>query len=88
MKINNLTGIIKSYNLTNKEKNIDIKREHKLEDKFEISQRAKEIAIAKKALAETPDVRMDKVEGIKKKIEEGTYTIDPAQIAVKMLSRR
>ncbi|SHK14256.1 anti-sigma-28 factor, FlgM family [Anaerobranca californiensis DSM 14826] len=88
MKINNLMGIIKSYNMTNREKNIDNKREQRLEDKFEISQRAKEIAVAKKALGETPDVRMDKVQTIKKKIEEGTYTVDPAQIAVKMLNRR
>lgn len=88
MKINNLMGIIKSYNMTNKEKNIDNKREQRLEDKFEISQRAKEIAVAKKALGETSDVRMDKVQTIKKKIEEGTYTVDPAQIAVKMLNRR
>jgi negative regulator of flagellin synthesis FlgM len=88
LKINNLMGIIKSYNMTNREKNIDNKREQRLEDKFEISQRAKEIAVAKKALGETPDVRMDKVQTIKKKIEEGTYTVDPAQIAVKMLNRR
>ena len=88
MKINNISGIMQSYNVANREVNKGNKSNKPLgEDKFEISQRAKEIAIAKKALMDNPEVRTEKVQMIKEQVEQGTYYIDPVKIAQKMLSK-
>ena len=54
-------------------------------DKLEISQTGKEIAVAKKAISEAPDVREDKVESIKRQMAEGTYSVSLEDVADKML---
>lgn len=54
-------------------------------DKLEISQTGKDIATAKKAIAEAPDVRADKVESIKKQMAEGTYSVSLEDVADKMI---
>jgi flagellar biosynthesis anti-sigma factor FlgM len=50
-----------------------------------LSQRSKEIQMARKAMESEPDVRLEKVRTIKKKIENGTYGIDYNKTAEKML---
>lgn len=88
MKINNIGSIMQSYNVSNREVNKGKKSNLPLkEDKFEISQRAKDIAVAKKALSQQPEVRGEKVQMIKEQIDQGTYYIDPIKIAQKMLSQ-
>jgi len=52
----------------------------------QLSPRAKEIQVAREALASEPDVRLDKVLEIADKIREGTYEIDPEKTAEKMVS--
>ncbi len=88
MKINNIAGIVKAYNVNpkenNKEKNVTGNGQL---DKFQISQRAKDISVASKALSQAPDLRNDKIQHIKEQLEQGTYTIDPILIAQKMLSK-
>lgn len=54
-------------------------------DKLEISQAGKDIAVAKKAIAEVPDVREDRVETIKKQMAEGTYSVSMEDVADKMI---
>ena len=54
-------------------------------DKLEISQTGKDIAVAKKAIAEAPDVREDRVESIKRQMAEGTYSVSLEDVADKML---
>jgi len=48
---------------------------------------AKDLAVAKKELDKTPDVRMDKVQDIKAQIEAGQYNISASQIADKLLKQ-
>ncbi|MCS7233109.1 MAG: flagellar biosynthesis anti-sigma factor FlgM [Synergistetes bacterium] len=55
------------------------------DDKVEISSRAVELKIAKDALSKVPDIRKEKVEEIKKLIEEGKYNPDLKQVARKIL---
>jgi len=50
-----------------------------------VSQRAMEVVKAYEAMESEPDVRLDKVQAIKKKIENGTYEIDYDKTAEKML---
>lgn len=52
----------------------------------QLSPRAKEIQVAREALASEPDVRLDKVREIADKIREGTYEINAEKTAEKMVS--
>jgi len=54
-------------------------------DKVDISGRSKEIADARTALSKLPDVREAKVQEIKQRVDNGTYTIDPLKVAQKIL---
>ena len=59
-------------------------------DKVEISSFGKDLQIAKKAVSESPDVRMDKVEDIKNRINNGSYEVDMdsfADILLKKIGR-
>lgn len=56
-------------------------------DKVQISSMGRDIQIAKKAAAETPDIREDRVAELKSKIDSGTYSVDTADFASVLLSR-
>lgn len=56
-------------------------------DEVSFSTFAKDLAVAKKALDKTSDVRMDKVQDIKAQIEAGQYNISASQIADKLLKQ-
>jgi len=55
------------------------------DDKVEISSKAVEIKVALEALSSVPEVRKDRVEELKKLIEEGKYNPDPKEVAKKIL---
>jgi negative regulator of flagellin synthesis FlgM len=55
-------------------------------DAYEISQSAKDYQVAKKAIAQTPDVREEKVAQIKEALSSGTYNVSSQEIAEKMVS--
>lgn len=54
-------------------------------DSLELSQLGKDYQIAKKALANTPDIRQDKVDDVKKRMENGTYNVSNDDFAEKLL---
>jgi negative regulator of flagellin synthesis FlgM len=54
-------------------------------DTVEISDRSRELARARQAVEDAPDVRADKVAEIKKRIEDGTYSVSPQVLAQKLL---
>ena len=51
----------------------------------DLSQRSKDVQRLQKAIQSEPDMRMEKVEAIRKKIEKGEYEIDADATAEKML---
>jgi len=55
-------------------------------EKIELSSDVKAFNQIKKALDDIPDVREDKVQQIKKQINEGTYNVSGEKIAEKMVS--
>ncbi|MGI5820096.1 MAG: flagellar biosynthesis anti-sigma factor FlgM [Armatimonadota bacterium] len=57
-------------------------------DQLELSSRAEEIRAARAALAETPEVRAERVAELKAQIEAGTYQIDADRVAERILGRR
>lgn len=56
-------------------------------DKLELSRTGSDYSIAKQAIAQVPDVREDKVNDIKNRIESGTYNIDMEEVAEKIVNR-
>lgn len=56
-------------------------------DEVSFSDIAKDLAVAKKAVDNTPDVRMEKVNDIKAQIQAGKYNISANQIADKLLAQ-
>jgi len=56
------------------------------EDKVVLSSKIREIQEAKKLLSLVPDIREEKIDKIKKQIENGTYQIEGEKIAGKMIS--
>lgn len=54
-------------------------------DALELSSQAKDTQLVKKALNSSSDIRVDKVEEIKKKMQQGTYQVSNKDLADKMV---
>lgn len=54
-------------------------------DKLEISQTGRDYQIAKKALETVPDVRQDKIDAVKARIDSGNYDVSADDFANKLL---
>jgi negative regulator of flagellin synthesis FlgM len=67
------------------EKQNNTQKVEESEDKISLSGKAKEISELKTLIDQLPDIRMDKVEEIKKAIDSGNYNIDARKIAEKIL---
>ncbi|MDI6789973.1 MAG: flagellar biosynthesis anti-sigma factor FlgM [Thermodesulfobacteriota bacterium] len=55
-------------------------------DKVELSAASRDIQKIQEVLKNTPDVRAEKVQELKSKIESGQYRVDAREIANKMVS--
>lgn len=55
-------------------------------DKVVLSPEARQIQKAKELIEDLPDVRKEKVEEIKSRLEAGTYEIDGEKVASKMIA--
>lgn len=53
---------------------------------LDLSSKGEEIRVASKALNNLPEARMDKVNRLKKEIQDGNYKIDPEKVADGILS--
>ena len=54
-------------------------------DRVELSAGSLDVQKIKDVLAETPDVRIEKVKALKEQIERGQYSVDSREVADKML---
>lgn len=82
----NVQKVMKSYNntvqKTAKTDGIKIK-----EDKIEISEAAREVQVAMKALKDLPEVREDLVNRLKQAIQDGSYKPSSEEIAKRILGK-
>ena len=67
------------------EKKDDTKKTEGNNDKISLSGKAKEMGDLKKLIHELPEIRTDKIEDLKRSIDNGTYTVDPLKIAGKII---
>ncbi|MEA3547857.1 MAG: flagellar biosynthesis anti-sigma factor FlgM [Thermodesulfobacteriota bacterium] len=54
-------------------------------DRVELSSGSRDVRKIQEILQETPDIRLDKIQELKEKIEKGEYHVDSLQLADKML---
>jgi flagellar biosynthesis anti-sigma factor FlgM len=54
-------------------------------DKVQLSRRAKEIQMAARGVAQTEEMRDEKVRQVKMDVEKGTYKVNAGQVATDML---
>ena len=86
MRVDAYIHVSQLYN-TNKPKVTAKKTTATATDSLEISEFGKDYQIAKKAVAESPDVRADKVKDIMERMKAGTYNVSIEDVAAKMADR-
>lgn len=84
MRITSINNIMDTYK-TQKSTTVENKKTIKSKDVVDISSMAKDYQIAQKAVAQSPDIRMEKVENIKYSVESGNYNIGAKEIADKIV---
>jgi len=90
MKINNVTGVVGAYNQQTTRKvarDQDVARTEK-NDGVSLSKEAQEVRNLKDKLAQAPDVRRERIDGLRRTIEAGTYRPSARDIAARMLNSR
>ena len=86
MRIDAYNQISQMYGVNGKMKTAQTSRVSKT-DKVEISSFGRDLQIAKQAVANSPDVRTDKVAQLKSQIENGTYNVDADSFADMLLQK-
>ncbi len=84
MRIDAFNKISQLYQ-TNSVKNTSKTKSGSFSDKLEISQMGKDYQVAKQIVAQTPDVREDKVNEIRQRMEAGTYDVSSGELAQKLV---
>jgi negative regulator of flagellin synthesis FlgM len=57
-------------------------------DSVSLSESAKSLSAARQAVQESPDVRNEKVNDIKQRVQDGTYNVPSSVLARKMLNQQ
>ncbi len=86
MRIEAYTQVQKLYD-TNKAKKVAVGSSVNVSDKLQLSSLGKDIQWAKKAVAESSDVREDVVAPIKARIQSGTYEVSADSFADKLIQK-
>ena len=85
MRIDQINSIYKTYKKQSTTKVQPVTKVGK-KDEVELSSVAKDFQSVHKVLSTTPDIREDKVNDIKERMQSGTYTVKAEEVAAKILS--
>lgn len=85
MRIDGLQKVAQLYN--SNASRTEKKKVEAQKDKVHISQAGRDYQIAKKAVAQAPDVREELVAKIKGKVQSGTYEVPADAFAEKVIER-
>ncbi len=86
MRIDGMQKVAQLYS-SNTVKKSDKKNVESAKDNLQISQAGRDYQVAKKAVAEAPDVREDLVADIKRRLEAGTYEVSADAFAEKVIAK-
>ena len=84
MKITRVNQVLEIYN-TNRVKKLEQSNKAEGKDVFALSKEAKDFQTAFNALSKVPDIRQEKVQEIKQKIQSGNYSITAQEVADKIV---
>ena len=84
MRIDAFNKVSQLYK-TNSMKSTAKTKSSSFSDTLEISQLGKDYQVAKQIVAQTPDVREDKVNEIKQRLDAGTYDVSNEEVAEKLV---
>jgi len=84
MRIDAFNKVSQLYQ-TNNVKNTAKAKGSSFSDMLEISQTGKDYQVAKQIVTRTPDIRDDRVNDIKQRMEAGTYDISAEEVADKLV---
>lgn len=87
MRIDPFNKVTQIYQ-ANKPKKITGTSSESFSDTLEISRAGQDYQVAKAAVKEASDVRMDKVEAIREQMAAGTYAVTPEMIAEKLVGNK
>ncbi|NLL79953.1 MAG: flagellar biosynthesis anti-sigma factor FlgM [Clostridiales bacterium] len=86
MRIEAYTQVQQIYN-TNSAKKSQGTTKAKAKDEVQLSSFGKDLQTAKQAVAETPDVREELMNPIKKAIADGSYEVNAEEFAEKLMAQ-
>ncbi|MDF2537037.1 MAG: hypothetical protein K0S76_58 [Herbinix sp.] len=84
MRIDAFNKVSQLYN-TSKVKSTAKATGSSFSDMLEISQTGKDYQVARQIVSRTPDIRQDRVNEIKQRMEAGTYNINTEEVADKLI---
>lgn len=87
MRIDAYLQVNQMYQSTKTKKTDSAQKSSSTSDKFEISSFGKVLQVAKQAVNEAPDVRMDKVNELKAAIDSGSYDLSMDRLAEKLTNK-
>lgn len=85
MKIQNLQGAMQAYNKNRVSPKQEVKNKQMETDAMTVSAEAKTFSAALAAVKNSPDIRQDKVDALKDKIDSGNYKISDEQLVDKLI---
>lgn len=85
MRINGIKNMNNAYKANRANRTSQTSKIKKEKDSVAISDLAKDLQIAKKAVKKAPDIRQNKVDAIKKRIQSGTYNVSAKEVADKIM---
>ena len=85
MKIHNLQGAMQAYNKNRISPKQEVKSKQVEADAMTVSPEAKTFSAALAAVKNSPDIRQDKVDALKDKIDSGNYKISDEQLVDKLI---
>ncbi len=86
MRIDAMSEVSQLYQSNGMKRKTGTTKSAYTKDSVEISEFGKELQVAKQAVAQAEDVRMDKVQELKARIANGTYDVPMGALADKLLS--
>ena len=86
MRIESISQVASLYKTTKTSAKYNVNAASYGRDYLSISQTGQDYQIAKQAVAETSDIREDKVSRLKNKMSTGSYSVDPGDFAEKLLA--
>ena len=87
MRIGAMSEVSQLYQSNGTKRKTAVNNSSYAKDSVEISEFGKDIQVAKQAVAQAEDVRMDRVQELKARIANGTYNVPMGALADKLLSR-